>query len=349
MSRCLFNFVTQARPSRPFYALRSTPKTALKFGRSVGHGEVTRTSRCLFSFVTQARPSRPFYALWATPKTALNFGRSIGRSVGQLVGHGEVTQTSRCFFSFFTQARPSRPFYALRATPKTALNFGRSVSRPWRSHTNVMLSLQFRQPGPPFPTLLRPAGHPQNSLKFWSVDRSVGHGEVTRMSRCLFSFVTRARPSRPLYALWATPKTALNFGRSVTGKSHERHDAYSVSSPGPTLLTLLRPAGHSKNDLKFWSVGWLVGRLVGQSVGRSRGIHTNVTLLLQFCHPSPPFPTHLRPAGHPQNGLQFWLVGRLVGRSRGSHTNVMLPLQFCHPGPPFPTALRPAGHPQKEP
>jgi hypothetical protein len=65
--------------------------------------------------------------------------------------------------------------------------------------------------------------------------------------------------------------------------------------------------------------------------------HRNVTLPLQFCHPGPPFPTLLRPAGHPQNGLKFWLVGRLDGRSRRSHTNLTLPLQFCHPGPPFPT------------
>jgi hypothetical protein len=78
MSRCLFSFFTRARPSRPFYALRATPKLALNFGwsvvRSVGHGEVTRRTRCFFSFVTQARPFRPFYALRVTPKTALNFG-----------------------------------------------------------------------------------------------------------------------------------------------------------------------------------------------------------------------------------------------------------------------------------
>jgi hypothetical protein len=69
-------------------------------------------------------------------------------------------------------------------------------------------------------SLLRPAGHPQNGLKFWLVGWSVGrlvgqlvgHGEVTQTSCCLFSFVTRARPSRPFYALQATPKTALNLG-----------------------------------------------------------------------------------------------------------------------------------------
>jgi hypothetical protein len=78
-----------------------------------------------------------------------------------------------------------------------------------------MLPLQFRHPGPPFPSLLRPAGHPQNGLKFWLVGQSVGHREVTQTLRCLFSFVTQARPSRPFYILLATPKTALNFGRLV--------------------------------------------------------------------------------------------------------------------------------------
>jgi hypothetical protein len=140
-SRCLFSFITRARSSRLFYALRANPKTTLNFGRlvgrsvrwSVGQEKVTQTTGCLFSFVTRAHPSRPFYALWATPKTPLNFGWSVGRlvsqSVGQLVGHGEVTQMSRCLFSFFTRACPSRPFYALRATSKTVLNFGQSVGR----------------------------------------------------------------------------------------------------------------------------------------------------------------------------------------------------------------------------
>jgi hypothetical protein len=83
--------------------------------------------------------------------------------------------------------------------------------------------------------------------------------------------------------------------------------------------------------------------LVDRSVGRSvTGSQTNVTLPLQFHHLDPPFPTLLCPAGHPQNGLKFWLVGR----SRGSHTNVTLPLQFRHPGPPFLTLLCPAGYPQ---
>jgi hypothetical protein len=140
---------------------------------------------------------------------APNFGRSIG--------HREVTRTSLWLFSFVTWACPSRPFYALRATPKTALNFGwlvgRSVSRSvMGSHTNIMPPLQFRDPGPPFQTLLRPAGHPKTALNFgWSV----GHREVTQTSCCLFSFINRARPFRPFYALCATPKTTLNFGRLV--------------------------------------------------------------------------------------------------------------------------------------
>jgi hypothetical protein len=199
-----------------------------------------------------------------------------------------------------------------------------------------MFPLQFRHPGPPFLTLLCPAGHPENSLQFWSVSRLVGwsvgrlvdRSQGTHMN---FSFITWARPSQPFYALWATPKTALNFG---------------------------------------WLVGWSISR----SVGRTWGSHTNVMLPLQFRHPGPPFPTHLHPAGHPktalnfgrlvswsvtgkshechaaysvsspgpalpnpstpcappQNDLKFWSSGqsvsRSIGRSRGSHTNDMLPL-----------------------
>jgi hypothetical protein len=170
------------------------------------------------------------------------------------------------------------------------------------SHTKVTLPLQFRHPGPTFLTLLHPAGHPQNGLKYWSVGQlvgrlvawSVGQGEVTRTSRCLylfvtqacpsqpfyalqatpktalnfgrsvgrsvtrklcclFSFVTRARPSRPFYALRATPKSALNFGwlvgRSLTGKSHKRHAASSVSSPGPSLSEPSTPCGSPPKQL----------------------------------------------------------------------------------------------------
>jgi hypothetical protein len=164
----------------------------------------------------------------------------------------------RCLFSFVTRACPSRPFYALRATPKLALNFGRlmSVGRTVDhrvSHTNVTLPLQFHRPGMPFPTFLRPAGHPQNGFKFWSIGRLVGQGEVIPMSRCLFSFVTQARPSKPLYTLQATPKTALNFGRSVGGSvgwsrgSHECYAASSVSSPGHALPDSSTPCGPPPN------------------------------------------------------------------------------------------------------
>jgi hypothetical protein len=69
------------------------------------------------------------------------------------------------------------------------------------------------------------------------------------MTRCLFSFVTRAHPSRPFYTLRDTPKTALNFGQSVgqsiTGKSHEPHAASSVSSPGLALPDSSTPCGPS--------------------------------------------------------------------------------------------------------
>jgi hypothetical protein len=169
------------------------------------------------------------------------------------------------------------------------------VGRSQGSHTNLTLPLQFCHQGPPFPTLLRPAGHPQNDLRFWSV----GHREVTRTSRCLFSFVTQARPSRPFYALWDTPKTALNFGR-----------------------------------------------LVGRSVGQSQGSHMNVMLPIQFLHPGQPFPALLRPAGHPQNGLNFWSVGRLfVGKSHEPHAASSV----LSPGPTLPDPSTPCGPPPKRP
>jgi hypothetical protein len=186
----------------------------------------------------------------------------------------------------------------------------RSVGRTRGSHTNIMLPLQFCYPGPPFPTLLRPVGHPQNSLKFWLVGWSVS---------------------------WSV---GWSVSQSV-GQSRGSHTNVTLPlqffHPGPPFLTLLRPAGQPQNDLKFWSVD--------RSVGRSWGSHTNVMLPLQFRQPGQSFLTLLCPAGHPQNGLKFWLVGR----SQGSHTNVTLLLQFRHPGPPFPTLLRPAGHPQNGP
>jgi hypothetical protein len=140
---------------------------------------------------------------------------------------------------------------------------GRSVDRSQGSHTNVILPLQFRHLGPPFPTLLR----------------------------------------RRIYALRATPKTALNFGRLVgwlIGRSRGSHTNVMLPlqfrHPGLPLPTLLRPAGHPKTALNF---GWSVGR----SVGRSQGSHTNVTLPIQFHHQGPLFPTLLRPMRHPQNDL----------------------------------------------
>ena len=155
------------------------------------------------------------------------------------------------------------------------------------------------------------------------VGRLVGHKEVTQTSRCLFSFITGACPSQPFYALRATPKTAVNFGWSdwLVGQSVGWSVGWSCGShmnvmlplqfrhPGPTFLTLLHPAGHPQNGLKFWSIGQSVSRLVARSV-RS---NTNVTQPLPFRHPSLSFPTLLRPAGHPQNGLKFWSVRRSVG------------------------------------
>jgi hypothetical protein len=278
-SCCLFSFITRARPFQTFYALWVTPKMALNFGfigRSVGHGEVTRTSRCLVSFVTRARPSQPFYTLRAPPQNGLKFWL-VGRSRGS---HTNVTlplQFRHQGTSFPTLLRPA-------GHPQIGLKFwlvGRSVGRSWGSHTNVTLPLQFHPPGSAFPTLLRLAGHPKTALNFsWSVGWSVGHREVTCMSRCLFSFVTRACPSRTFYALRATPKTALDFGwlvsRSVgrsVGQSRGSHT--NVTLPlqfrhqGPPFPTLLCPAGHPENSLQFWSVSRSVGRSVGWSVGRS--------------------------------------------------------------------------------
>jgi hypothetical protein len=235
--------------------------------------------------------------------------------IGRSVGHRQVTRMSCCLFSFVTRTCPSRPFYALRATPKTALNFDRSVGRSQESHTNVTLPLQFLHPGLPFPTLLRPAGHPQNSFKFWSVGWSIGHMEVTRTSLCLFSFVTWARPSRPFYALQATPKTALNFGwlvgwsvghREVTRTSCCLFSFGTQARPSRPFYTL-RATPKRPLILVSWSVG--------RSVGRSQGSHMNVMLPIQFHHQGLPFPTLLRPARHPQNDLKFWSSGQSVGWS----------------------------------
>jgi hypothetical protein len=156
----------------------------------------------------------------------------------------------------------------------------------------------------------------------------VGHGEVTQTSRCLFSFVTRACPSRPFYTLQATPKTALNFGWSINrsvgwsvGWSRGSHTNVTLPlqfrHPGPPFLTLLHPAGHPQNGLKFWSIGRSVGRSVGQSVGRSVGqlvrgksheLHAASTVVTR-ARPSQPFYTLL---ATPKTALNF---GRSIGRS----------------------------------
>jgi hypothetical protein len=128
--------------------------------------------------------------------------------------------------------------------PQNGLKFW-LVGRSQGSHMNVTLPLQFRHPGMPFPTLLRLAGYSKTALNL--VGRLIGHREVTRTSCCLCSFVTLARPSRPFYALRETPKIALNFGqsvgRSVKGKSQERHAASSVLSPGTALPDPSTPCG----------------------------------------------------------------------------------------------------------
>jgi hypothetical protein len=169
-----------------------------------------------------------------------------------------------------------------------------------------MLPLQFCHPGPPFSTLLRPAGHPQNGFKFWLIGRSVkrsdrssvGQGEVTRMSRCLFSFVTRACPSRPFYALRATPKTALNFGRSVTGKSHELFSFVTRACPSQPFSALRATPTMALN-------------LVGRSIGHREVTQTSRCLFsfVTRARPSRPFYA-LRET--PKTALNF---GRSFGRS----------------------------------
>jgi hypothetical protein len=263
---------------------------------------------------------------------------------------------SRCLFSFVTRACPSRPFYALQATPKTALNFGRSVGRlvcrSQGSHMNVTLPLQFCHPGLPFPTLLRPGGHPQNSFKFWLVGRLVGLGEVTQTSRCLFSFVTRARalpdPSMP----WSHPENSLQFwsvSRSV-GWSIGHREVTETSLCLFSFVTwarLSRPfyalLGYSQNGLKFWLVGWLVDWSV---TGKSHKRHAASSVSA----PRPALPDPSPPCGPPQNSLKFWLIGRSVsrlvtGKSHERHAAYSVsspgpalpdPSTYCAPSPKRP-------------
>jgi hypothetical protein len=229
----------------------------------------------------------------ATSKTALNFDRSVGPSVRR---SGEVTRTSRCLFSFVTRARPSQPFYALRAIPKTALNFGwlvgGSVSRSQGSHTNVMLPLQFRHPGPPFPILLCPAGLPQNGLKFWLIGRSRGsHTNVTLPLQ-----FHHPGPSFPtLLSSAGHPQNGLKFwligwsvSWSVTGKSHERHAASSVLSPGPALPDPSTPCRPPPKRPYFWLVSWSV-------TGKSHKRHAASSV----SSPGPALPDPFTPCGLP--------------------------------------------------
>jgi hypothetical protein len=243
----------------------------------------------------------------------------VGRSVGQR----EVTQTSRCLFSFVTQARPSRPFYALRATPKTALNFDRSVGRSQGSHTNVTLPLQFCHPGQPFPTLLCPAGHPQNDLKFWSVGRLVGRlvcrlqGSHTNVTLPL-QFRLPDLPFPTLLCPAGHPQNSFKFlsvvrlvGRSVTGKSHKRHVASLVSSPGLAVPDPSMPCGPPRKQPSIL-VGWSVGRSVGRSIG--------------------------------------WLAGRSVGRSvTGKSHERHSASSVLSPGPALPDPSTPCRPPPKRP
>jgi hypothetical protein len=194
-----------------------------------------------------------------------------------------------------------------------------------------MLPLQFRHPGLTFPTLLRPAGHPQNGLKFWLVDWLVGWS-VGRLVG------------------WSVGWSCGSH-MNVTLPLQFRHS-------GPPFLTLLHTAGQPQNGLKFWLIGWSfsqsVGRSVGRLVSRSGGSHTNVTLPLLFRHSGPSFPTLLYPAGHPKNSLQFWLVGQLVGHLVGR--SIRGKSHKCHsassvlsPGPALPDPTTPCRPPPKQP
>jgi hypothetical protein len=219
-----------------------------------------------------------------------------------------------------------------------------------------MLPLQFCHPGPSFPTLLRPAGHPQNDLKFWSVGRLVSWLVCQLVSRSVGQTVTGKSHERHATSSVSSLEPALpdpsmpcgtppkrpsilvgwSVGQSVMGKSHKRHAASSVLSAGPALPNRSTPCGPPpKRALNF-----------GRSVGRSQASHTNVTLPIQFLHQGPPFPTLLCPAGHPQNDLKFWLVSRLVtGKSQECHAASSV----LSPGPALPDPSTPCRTPPKRP
>jgi predicted RNA binding protein YcfA (HicA-like mRNA interferase family) len=211
-------------------------------------------------------------------------------------------------------------------------------------------------PGPTLPDPSTPCRPPPKHLKFWSVGqsvgRSVGHREVAQTSRCLIQFLHPGALFPTLLRPAGHPQNGLKFWLVgwLVGRSRGSHINVMLPlqfrHPGPPFPTLLRPVGHPQNGLEFWLVGWLVDRSVRWSVRRSRGSHTNITLPLQFRHPGLPFLTLLRPAGHPQNDLKFWLVGRSVtGKSHKRHAAYSV----LSPGPALPDPSTPCGPPPRRP
>jgi hypothetical protein len=146
------------------------------------HGRMARGGHGLPKSVTRARHAQPYRALRAvTTETAVSEVAAheavfypLGYPMSYAYSKMDHVRDYRCCKPRLTS---TSNFYAVRATPKTGLNFGWLVGwlvgRSRGSHTNVTLPLQFRHQGSPFPTLLRPAGYPQNGLKFWLVGRSV--------------------------------------------------------------------------------------------------------------------------------------------------------------------------------
>jgi hypothetical protein len=163
------------------------------------HGRMARGGHGLPKSVTRAYHAQPYRALWAvTTETAVS-EVAAHKAVFYPLGYPTLYAYSkmdhvRDYHCCKPRLTSTSHFYALRATPKMALNFGWSVSRSRGSHTNVTLPLQFRHQGPPFPTLLRPTGHPQNGLKFWLVGWSV---RVKSHKRHAASSVSSPRPALP--------------------------------------------------------------------------------------------------------------------------------------------------------
>jgi hypothetical protein len=202
------------------------------------------------------------------------------------------------------------------------------VGRSQGSHTNVRLPLQFRYPGPSFPTLLCPVGHPQNSLKFWLVgwsvswlvgwlvNRSVGQSRGSHTNVTLpLQFLHLGPPFPTLLCPAGHPKNSFKFwavGRSVgqsfgQGESHKHHVASSVSSPGPALPDPSMPCGPPRKQSSI-----LVGRLVGWSIGHREVTRTSLCLFSFVTLPRPSRPFYALQAT-PKTALNFgWLVGWLV-------------------------------------